>query len=87
MNNPHELDELYPVVFDIINSHIGEYYTDTLIQIYRGSVYDRWIIPGDTYCLIYVDKTSNIFYARKKFRKRKLLSDQLKLLGLKEFTA
>ena len=87
MNNPHELDELYPAIFDIINRHIGEYYTDTLIQIYRGDVYDRWIQPGDTYCLIYTDKTSNTFYARAKFRKRNLLINQLKLLGLKEFTA
>lgn len=84
MNNS---DELYPIVFNIISSHIDEYYKDTLVQTYAGSVYDRWIIPGDTYCLIYVDKTSNIFYARKKFRNRKLLSNQLKLLGLKEFTA
>ena len=83
----NKLDELYPIVFNIINSHIDEYYNDTLIQIYRGSVYDRWIISGDTYCLIYVDKTSSVFYARAKFRKRQLLINQLKLLGLKEFTA
>ena len=82
-----KLDELYPIAFNIINSHLDEYYIDTLIQIYRGTVYDRWIIPGDTYCLIYVDKTSSVFYARKKFRKRQLLINQLKLLGLKEFTA
>ena len=83
----NKLDELYPIVFNIISSHIDQYYKDTIVQTYAGSVYDRWIIPGDTYCLVYVDKTNSIFYARAKFRKRQLLINQLKLLGLKEFTA
>lgn len=82
MDDSIEVDDLHAAVFDIVNNHIKEYYNDVLITTYRNSSYDSWGKVNGRW-LVVIDRTSNIAHVRRKFRKRKLLVSQLKLLGLR----
>ena len=77
----------YKIVCKIIQEHIDKYYKDIFIESYYGFVYDRWCNPSNGRCVVYVDKSCEVFYITDKFRKRKLLANQLRLLDLKEFAA
>lgn len=77
----------YKIILKIIQEHIDKYYKDTFIESYYGYVYDRWCNPSNGRVCVYVDKSCEVFYITNRFRKRKLLANQLRLLDLKEFKA
>lgn len=78
--------EKYEFIRNVVQNHIDTYYIDTLIFNDVNDIFYKWYTYDDKICLAFIDMSYYVFYTGKKLRKRKLLINQLKLLGLREFS-